>query len=94
MSLIEAMASGLPVVATKVGWMVSLFEDGVTGILVEPGDGDGLVAGILGLLKDEHRIQAIGQAARDKAVAAYSIDRVVGEIETILARLAAGGGNG
>ncbi len=91
MSLIEAMASGLPVVATKVGWMVSLFENGVTGVLVDPKDSQALTEGILSLLKDSDKLQSIGQAAREKAVEAYSIDRVVGEVESILQRLVTGG---
>jgi glycosyltransferase involved in cell wall biosynthesis len=93
MSLIEAMASGLPVVATKVGWMVSLFEDGVTGILVEPSDGKGMSAGILDLLGNSSLLQAIGHAAREKAVESYSIDRVVGEVEDVLNQLVSGGGD-
>ena len=91
MSLIEAMASGLPVVATKVGWMVSLFEDEVTGILVEPGDSEGLETGTLNLLKNTDQLQAIGRAAREKAVESYSIDRVVREVESIIRRFVAGG---
>ena len=87
MSLIEAMASGLPVVATRVGWMASLFDSGVNGILVEPGDSKVFSDEIISLLKDPQKRQSIGSAARNKAVEAYSIDRVVTEVESILQQL-------
>jgi len=89
-SLIEAMASGLPVVANRAGWMASLIDDGVTGSLVDPGDDRAMMDEILILAKDARKRHAMGQAARKKAVAEFSIERAVGEVEGILERLVVG----
>jgi glycosyltransferase involved in cell wall biosynthesis len=86
-SLIEAMASGLPVVANRVGWMASLFDSGVTGILVEPNNSEAFPNEVMSLLKDPPKRKSIGLAARNKAVEAYSIDRLVAEVESILQQL-------
>ena len=89
-SLIEAMASGLPIVANRVGWMASLIEDGVTGVLVDPGDDDMFVEGILDLAGDVEKRDAMGKAAREKAVREFSIDRAVSEVEEVLEKLVSG----
>lgn len=68
----EAMAHGRPVVATRAGGLVDAIEDGVTGLLVEPGDVAGLREAIVGLLGDPARRKAIGAAAHAHAVAAFS----------------------
>ena len=60
----EAMAHGRPVVATAVGGLVDAVEDGVTGILVPPGDPAALRTAVLELLDDAPRRAALGQAAR------------------------------
>jgi glycosyltransferase involved in cell wall biosynthesis len=63
-SVMEAEAAGLPVIATAVGGVPELVTDGVTGLLVAAGDG-GALAGALGLLaRDEERRQRIADAAR------------------------------
>jgi glycosyltransferase involved in cell wall biosynthesis len=62
--LAEAMAVGTPVVATRVDGLPEVVRDGVTGRLVEPGDPEGLAAGVLDVLA--HREQ-MGRAAREHA---------------------------
>jgi glycosyltransferase involved in cell wall biosynthesis len=60
----EAMAYGRPVVATRVGGLVDAIEDGVTGVLVEPGD---LRIAIERLLADAHLRSRLGDAARGRS---------------------------
>jgi glycosyltransferase involved in cell wall biosynthesis len=60
----EAMAYGRPVVATRVGGLVDAVEDGVTGVLVEPGDAVGLRAALRRLLDDRALRERLGTAAR------------------------------
>jgi glycosyltransferase involved in cell wall biosynthesis len=62
--LAEAMAVGTPVVATRVGGLPEVVEDGVTGRLVAAGDLDGLAAAVLDVLK---RKREMGAAAREHA---------------------------
>jgi glycosyltransferase involved in cell wall biosynthesis len=64
----EAMAHGRPVVATAVGGLVDAVEDGVTGVLVRPGDVAGLRDALEHLLGDVDRRRALGRAARERAV--------------------------
>jgi glycosyltransferase involved in cell wall biosynthesis len=62
--LAEAMAVGTPVVATRVGGLAEVVDDGVTGRLVAPGDPAGLAAAVLEVLRDRDRM---GAAARERA---------------------------
>jgi glycosyltransferase involved in cell wall biosynthesis len=62
--ILEAMAAGRPVIATRVGGSPELVQDGRTGLLVERGDPDGLAAALSSLLADEPRRAAFGAAAR------------------------------
>lgn len=64
-SLLEAMATGLPVVGTRVGGIPSLIKDKENGLLVEPGDSSALAIAILELLKDKDMALALGSNARD-----------------------------
>jgi glycosyltransferase involved in cell wall biosynthesis len=63
----EAMAHGRPVVASAVGGLLDAVEDGVTGVLVSPGDVAPLHAAIQGLLGDHQRRSALGAAGRERA---------------------------
>ena len=79
---IEAMATGRPVVASSVGGLPDIVLDGVTGILVPPGDVGALRASILQLLADPERRTRMGQAGRQRA-ASYSASAVVPQIERV-----------
>lgn len=83
---VEAMACGKPVVATAVGGMRDTVVDGVTGILVPPGDPTRLADAVRVLLSDiAHRVGA-GIAARDRALARYSWERVATDTARVYAR--------
>ncbi|MEW6108622.1 MAG: glycosyltransferase family 4 protein [Nitrospirota bacterium] len=78
-SLLEAMSCGLPVIASKIGGVVDVVEDGKSGILFEPGDVSGLASAMIILLKDKELRQKLGAEARKRAVEDFSIDRVADE---------------
>jgi glycosyltransferase involved in cell wall biosynthesis len=75
-SLIEAMVCGLPVIATRVGGMPEIVEDGRTGYLVEAGDSPALAEAILRLLEDEPLRQSLGRAGRERAEKYFSWESV------------------
>jgi glycosyltransferase involved in cell wall biosynthesis len=76
LSLMEAMAAGLPVVATAVGGVPELISDRISGLLVAPGDGDGLVAAMLRLLQDGETRRTMAAAAAQYAKKAFSASRM------------------
>ncbi len=78
-SIQEAMATGKPVIATDVRGSRDLVEDGVTGLLVEVGDANGLAQAITRLLGDDGLRQEMGGVARVR-VRAYGLDRVLEEM--------------
>jgi glycosyltransferase involved in cell wall biosynthesis len=73
----EAMASGLPVIATSVGGVPELVEDRRHGLLVEAGNADGLIAAMRALLDSPDLRQALGEAARQRAQTEFTLDRMV-----------------
>jgi L-malate glycosyltransferase len=81
--VLEAMAAGLPVVASKVGGIPELVDDGVTGRLVPPSDPDALAAAILDVLDHPNRGAAFGQAGRMRIAREYSFDRMVAQFESL-----------
>ncbi len=75
-SLLEAMACGLPVVATRIGGVVDIIDDERDGILVEPGDSGGLAEGIARLLRENALADRIARNAYDKIRTMYSLDSI------------------
>ena len=75
--LLEAMASGLPVVATQVGGNAELVREGETGVLVPPGDPAALAAALRRYLRDPDLRRAHARAARERAVASFSMEAMV-----------------
>jgi glycosyltransferase involved in cell wall biosynthesis len=72
MSVLEAMASGVPVVATAVGGTPALVEGGRSGVLVPPGDEAALAGAIGTLLDDGDRRRALSVRGRERVVRDYS----------------------
>ena len=89
MALLEAMAHGRPVVATRVGGVPDIVSDGRDGVLVEPGDPGALAAAVAGLLADPERAAKLGAAARGR-VAEMSPERVAERMDAIYREVLAG----
>jgi glycosyltransferase involved in cell wall biosynthesis len=88
--VLEAMASGLPVVSTRVGGVSEILQDGENGMLVPPGDPGALAAAIRRLMTDSTLRASLGRRARETVASRFSLDRAVeryGRLyETALAR--------
>jgi len=82
-AVMEAMAAGRPIVATRVGGVPELITHDVSGILVPQGDIRALAQALLSLLLDHDRRQMLGKTARQTAVQHLSLDRMAAEIEAL-----------
>lgn len=83
LSILEAMAAGLPVVASRVGGISEAMEDGETGFLVPPGDPIALAEAMRRLLSDSALAKAMGQAGRERVERLFTVERMVQEIAEI-----------
>jgi glycosyltransferase involved in cell wall biosynthesis/peptidoglycan/xylan/chitin deacetylase (PgdA/CDA1 family) len=81
--VMEAMASGLPVVASAVGGIPELVVDGRTGRLVPPGKPEALADAVLGLLEEPGRAAELGRAGRQAIEKTYSFGRMVNQFEEL-----------
>jgi sugar transferase (PEP-CTERM/EpsH1 system associated) len=86
-TILEAMASGLPIVATRVGGNPELVEDTVNGRLVPAGSTAELAASIGGYLEDPHLRTLHGKASRQRAVELFGLERMVDAYVSLYARL-------
>jgi mannosyltransferase len=74
LTLIEAMAVGAALVASRAGAAELVVEDGVTGVLTPPGDVDALVAALEPLMRDPTSAAAMGSRARARVLEKFSLD--------------------
>jgi len=88
LAVLEAMASGLPVVATDVGGVPELVASGVTGWLAAPGDEAALAERVIALLRSPETMCRFGEAARVRATTSFSLDEQVQRTATLLHALA------
>lgn len=82
-AVMEAVAAGVPVVATRVGGLPELIEGGVSGLLVAPQDPPSLADAILKLLQDSGVAARLACSGRGCIHSSFSFDRVLGEFESM-----------
>jgi glycosyltransferase involved in cell wall biosynthesis len=85
-ALNEAMACGLPAVATRVGSVPELLDEGRCGIIVPPGDVEQLTRALTKVAEDRVLRRVLGTAARQRACATYSLTKMLDEYEQLYRR--------
>jgi len=85
--ILEAMAAGKPVIATAVGGVPELVEDGITGILVPPRDPESLSQAILRLAKDPDLRHRMGQMGQKNALERFDISLAIRKYEALYLKL-------
>ena len=88
-TILEAMASSLPVLATRVGGNAELVVEGATGELVEAGDIEALATGLVRMANDPQRAATMGQAGRARVEKHFSLPAMVGAYQALYDRLLA-----
>jgi glycosyltransferase involved in cell wall biosynthesis len=91
-ALLEAMAMGKPVVATRVGGIPEVVEDGVTGLLVPPDNPDSIAGALQALLGDPARRQQMGRAGRRRVLEQFDLNSSVEAFQQLYEHLLAGEG--
>ena len=86
LALLEAMAAGIPVVATKVGGNPELIDSGRTGFLVQPEDAKDLAANLMKLLSDPVMMQQFGRQAAERVRKHYSMRQMVDRYRDLYTR--------
>ncbi len=86
MALLEAMAYGVPVIASAVGAIPQVLRGGADGVLVRPGDIEQLAVAMTELLQDEPRAAALARSARARIEADFSMDTALEALTRLYAR--------
>ncbi len=87
LALLEAMAAGVPAVATRVGGVGEVLEDRKTGLLVPPGDSRALAQGIMTLLEDRSLARELADAARGMVASRFSLTGMVHAYQDLYSEL-------
>jgi glycosyltransferase involved in cell wall biosynthesis len=86
-TLMESMARGVPVVATRVGGIPELVRDGVDGRLVEAGHPEQIATAVLGLLDDPETRRRMGEAGRERIKGHFTVKAMTDQTEDLYVRL-------
>src|SRR5690606_28888079 len=84
LAVLEAAATGLPVIATRHGGIPDVVRDGETGILVDEGDVRAMAEAVAALALHPGRARALGEAARSRIRAEFSIERSIDSLARVL----------
>jgi glycosyltransferase involved in cell wall biosynthesis len=87
LGVLEAMASGVPVIATPVGGIPDVIRDGVNGLLVDPGQPEPLARAIVTMLTDDALRTRLREAAHSDVRKRYSTEAVIEDLETLYREL-------
>lgn len=88
LALLQALATGLPAIASDVGGIPTAVQQGENGALVPVGDTQALAAAIRALLADPQMRRQMSAVARERAVGRFSLERMVAETESVLQQAA------
>jgi N-acetyl-alpha-D-glucosaminyl L-malate synthase BshA len=91
LAALEAMACSVPAIATRVGGVPELIEDGVNGLLFAVGDTEAMGEAAVALLKDEGRLEAMAAAARKTARERFCSSKIIPQYEAYYERVIARG---
>jgi glycosyltransferase involved in cell wall biosynthesis len=80
---IESLAAGRPVVATRVGGVPDVVEDGVDGLLAEPRDVEGLAERLERLARDDGLRAEMGRCGRERVLSRYAVERLVDDVDAL-----------
>jgi N-acetyl-alpha-D-glucosaminyl L-malate synthase BshA len=89
LSALEALASGVPVVASRAGGLAEVVRDGETGALCPIGDVDGMAAASIAILRDPERWRAMSEAAAADARERFTLEHIVARYEALYDRAVA-----
>jgi glycosyltransferase involved in cell wall biosynthesis len=93
LAVIEYMAAAKAIVATRVGGVPDLIEDGIHGLLVEAQDAEGLASAVARLLREPDLRARMGEEARKRQQAEFTIDAAVNRLELLYEELSAASAN-
>lgn len=85
--LLECMSAGLPVVASRVGSIPEVVDDGVNGVLVPPGEPSAIAGALSGLIDDPRRRRRIGYRAREETLERFRWGRIAANVEAFYDRI-------
>lgn len=86
LAIVEAMAAGVPVVASDAGGPGEIIEHGKSGLLIQPGDKEALEQSLRRLLKEADSRRQLAEQGRRRAKERYDLERVVTQVEEVYAR--------
>lgn len=87
LSILEAMLAGKPVIASNVGGIPELVDNGVTGILVPPKNADAIEKAVSDLVTDKEKMERMGQKGRKRAIELFSLEKMVDGTQNIYNRI-------